>query len=82
MLRVARFANARRALSDRILVNINTQCDLLLPGGAMPVINRSDVLPNIQRMMSWARVESLPALEELEPAAAVPDRYAEPFCWP
>ena len=66
MLKVSEPAQRRRSSSDRVLLDMNTQCDLLLPKGAMPVINRAEVLPNIRRLMSWARVESLLVISSLE----------------
>lgn len=66
MVKVARILKPHRPTFDRILVDMNTQCALLLPRGAMPVVNRSEVLPNIRRIMSWARVASLPVVSSLE----------------
>lgn len=66
MPKVAGFLKPRRATFDRILVDMNTQCDVLLPKGALPVVNRGEVLPNIQRIMSWARVAALPVVSSLE----------------
>jgi nicotinamidase-related amidase len=57
---------ARRSSFNRILVDMNTQCDFLLPRGAMPVANRREILPNIRRLMNWARVERLPVISTLE----------------
>ena len=66
MLKLSALAQAHRFTSDRVLLDMNTQCDLLLPRGAMPVINRAEVLPNIRRLTNWARVESLPVVSSLE----------------
>src|ERR1044072_1264584 len=49
-----------------MLIDMNTQCDLLLPRGAMPVINRAEVLPKIQKIMNWARLKSLPVVSSIE----------------
>lgn len=59
-------SHARRYSFDRILVDLNTQCDLLLPKGALPVTNRTEILPNIRRLMIWARTEQLPMVSSLE----------------
>lgn len=57
---------ARRNSFNRILVDLNTQCDLLLPRGALPVTNRTEILPNIRRLMNWGRIEALPVISTLE----------------
>lgn len=57
---------ARRNSFNRILVDLNTQCDLLLPRGALPVTNRTEILPNIRRLMSWGRIEAIPVISTLE----------------
>jgi nicotinamidase-related amidase len=56
----------RRNSFDRILVDMNTQCDFLLPTGAVPVANRAQILPNIRRLMNWARIEEMPVMSSLE----------------
>jgi nicotinamidase-related amidase len=57
---------ARRNSFNRILVDLNTQCDLLLPRGALPVTNRSEILPNIRKLMNWGRIEAHPIISTLE----------------
>lgn len=59
-------SSARRPTFDRILIDLNTQFDFLLPGGAMPVANRSTALPNIRRLMNWARLQEVPIISSLE----------------
>ncbi len=59
-------AIARRNSFNRILVDLNTQCDLLLPRGALPVTNRGEILPNIRKLMNWGRIESLPIISTIE----------------
>jgi nicotinamidase-related amidase len=56
----------RRSSFDRILIDMNTQCDFLLPNGAVPVANRSHILPNIRKLMNWGRIESMPVVSSLE----------------
>lgn len=56
----------RRAGIDQILVDLNTQCDFLLPGGALPVANRAEVLPNVRHLMNWARIKRVPVISSLE----------------
>lgn len=51
---------------NRVLVDLNTQCDFLLPKGALPVSNRKEVLPNIRNLMNWARNKRLPVISSLE----------------
>lgn len=51
---------------NRILVDMNTQCDFLLPRGALPVCNRKSIVPNIQKLMNWARIQRLPIISSLE----------------
>ncbi len=51
---------------NRVLVDLNTQCDFLLPKGALPVSNRKEVLPNIRNLMNWARQKRLPVISSLE----------------
>jgi len=71
----------RRYLFDRILVDMNTQCDLLLPRGALPVTNRTEVLPNIRKLMNWARVGSIPIISSLEcHRPSEPSRGLPPHC--
>lgn len=57
---------SRQTVYDRVLVDLNTQCDFLLPRGAVPVANRQAVLPNIRRLMSWARLERIPVLSTID----------------
>lgn len=59
-------SQARRCTYDRVLLDMNTQCDLLLPRGALPVTNRTEILPNICKLMNWVRRESLPMVSSLE----------------
>lgn len=59
-------ASTRGNALDRVLVDINTQCDFLLPNGAVPVANRTQVLPNIRKLMNWARIADVPVVSSLE----------------
>lgn len=56
----------RHSSFERVLLDMNTQCDFLLPKGALPVANRAEVLPNIRRIMNWGRVGRYPVLSSLE----------------
>lgn len=49
-----------------ILLDLNTQCDLFLSKGALPVVNRAEAISNIGRIMSWARIRSVPVVSSLE----------------
>jgi nicotinamidase/pyrazinamidase len=59
-------ASSRRGPLNRLLVDLNTQCDFLLPRGVLPVTNRAAILPNIRRITNWARVEGVPVVSSLE----------------
>ncbi len=59
-------STARRPAFDRIMIDLNTQCDFLLPSGALPVANRATALPNIRRLMTWARLQQVPIISSLE----------------
>jgi nicotinamidase-related amidase len=59
-------SSTRRSSFDRILVDMNTQCDFLLPNGATPVANRAQILPNIRHLMNWGRLQDLPVVSSLE----------------
>lgn len=56
----------RRISLQRVLVDLNTQADFLLPDGAFPVSNRDTMLPAIQRLMKFAREERIPIISSLE----------------
>ncbi len=58
--------SARCSSLGRIVVDMNTQCDFLLPNGALPVANRSEVIPNIRRIMNWVRIQRIPVISSLE----------------
>lgn len=64
----------RRKGCDRVLIDLNTQCDYLLPRGSVPVINRTQIIPNIRRLFEWARHWAVPVISSLD--AHRPD---EPF---
>ena len=66
MHKLSGFTETGRSSTGRVLLDMNTQCDLLLTHGAMPIINRAEVLPNLRRLMIWARNESLPVVSSLE----------------
>lgn len=73
----------RRNGFDRVLVDLNTQCDYFLPGGAVPVANRVDIIPNIRRLMEWARLQSIPVISTINahrPGDASILRGAPPHC--
>ncbi|MBX3393919.1 MAG: isochorismatase family protein [Phycisphaerae bacterium] len=56
----------RRSVFERVILDLNTQCDFLLPGGALPVANRADVLPRVRQLMNWARLSKIPVISSLE----------------
>ncbi len=57
---------SHRGPVTRVLLDVNTQCDFLLPRGAVPVANRGEVLPNIHRIMRWGRNNGIPIISSLE----------------
>jgi len=59
-------AGFRRSARDRVLIDLNTQCDYLLPRGAAPVANRFAIIPNIQRLFAWARLWSVPVISSID----------------
>lgn len=56
----------RRKSCDRVLLDLNTQCDYLLPKGALPVSNRAEIIPNIRRLFEWARQFAVPVISSLD----------------
>ncbi len=56
----------RQVVFDRVLVDLNTQCDFLLSKGAAPVANRVAVLPNVRRVMNWARLGRVPVISTID----------------
>ncbi len=58
--------SARRGWFERVLIDLNTQCDFLLSSGALPVANRHAVVPRIRQVMNWARLQQVPIVSSLE----------------
>ena len=50
----------------RLLIDIDTQKDFLLPTGCACVRNHEEVLANIRRVVSWARHEKVPVISTAE----------------
>lgn len=71
-------SSASHSPASRVLVDLNTQCDFLLPKGALPVWNRKDILPNIRKLMSWARTTRVPVISSLEAHRAGESRKGLP----
>lgn len=72
---------ARCSTHRRVLIDLNTQCDFLLPGGALPVANRDHILPRIRALMTWARNERVPVVSSLEAhRPGETHRGLPPFC--
>lgn len=57
--------NPTQRARDRVLLDLNTQCDYFLPRGATPVTNRDQVIPNVRRLFEWARLSSVPVISSL-----------------
>jgi len=58
----------------RVLIDLSTQQDFLGKHGALPVINKNPLLPNLRRAMAWARVTRTPVVSAIEA-----QRENEPF---
>ena len=50
----------------RVLIDLSTQQDFLGEQGAMPVVNKDLLLPNLRRAMAWARVTRTPVVSAIE----------------
>jgi len=50
----------------RVLLDMNTQCDFLLPKGAVPVSNRAAVVEQVRKLMNWARLSRMPVISTLD----------------
>ena len=59
-----------RARRRQVLVDINTQRDVLLAAGSDCVRNHRRVLAHIRRMMAWARSNDIPVISTCELHAA------------
>lgn len=59
-----------RARRRQVLVDINTQRDVLLAAGSDCVRNHRRVLAHIRRMMAWARSNNVPVISTCELHAA------------
>ncbi len=59
-----------RARRRQVLVDINTQRDVLLAAGSDCVRNHRRVLAHIRRMMAWARSNDIPVISTCELPAA------------
>src|SRR5437879_1336806 len=59
-------SRSRRVDVDRVVLDLNTQCDFLLPRGAVPVSNRAAVVPKIRQMMDWARLQGVPVISSVD----------------
>lgn len=57
---------SRRADTLRVILDLNTQCDFLMPRGAIPVANRDSVMPPLRRMMEWARTHAVPVISSVD----------------
>jgi len=50
----------------RLLIDVDTQKDFLLPTGRACVRNQAEVLTKIRRVMAWARSEKVPVISTAE----------------
>lgn len=50
----------------QVLLDISTQRDFLEEGGAIPVLNRRDVLNKLARVLRWAREQQVPLVSAIE----------------
>ncbi len=58
--------SSRHTVFDRVLIDLNTQCDFLLPRGAVPVANRHQMLPHVRALMNWARISRVPVISTID----------------
>jgi nicotinamidase-related amidase len=58
----------------RVLIDLSTQYDFLSEDGAMPVLNRTRLLPNLRRAIAWARLTHTPVVSAIDAK-----RENEPF---
>ncbi len=58
--------SGRRGWFERVLIDLNTQCDFLLSSGALPVANRHEIVPRIRQVMNWARLQQVPIISSFE----------------
>ena len=56
----------RRPDSSRVIFDLNTQCDFLLSRGALPVVNRGEIVPRIRAIMDWARTRRVPVISSID----------------
>lgn len=49
----------------RVVVDLNTQADFLLPRGAYPVANAADVIPAIRHVVAWTKWNHVPVISSL-----------------
>lgn len=49
-----------------VLVDVNTQYDFCDPSGAFPVVNTSELIPHLRRVIAWAKRNHVPIVSSLE----------------
>lgn len=49
-----------------VLIDLCTQRDYLMPGGARPIANASQVISNLRKLMAWARWAKAPILSVVD----------------
>lgn len=49
-----------------VVLDLNTQCDFLLPDGAYPVQNREQLLPALRRIIAWVKRNHAPVVSSLD----------------
>ena len=55
-----------RKIWPYVLVDVNTQRDFLDPIGACPIANRDTVVPNLRRVVAWAKRNHIPVISTVD----------------
>src|SRR4051812_2424484 len=59
------------AMARTLFVDVDTQTDFMLPGGKLYVPAAEQIIPNLKRLMAFAREHNVPVLSSVD--AHVPD---------
>jgi nicotinamidase/pyrazinamidase len=49
-----------------VFLDVDTQVDFMLPGGALYVSGAEEIIPNLERLMNWARQHHFPVLSSAD----------------
>lgn len=65
--------------SRLVFLDIDTQVDFMLPGGALYVPGAEEIIPNLRRLMDFARQEAIPVLSSADAHSPDDPSFAQ---WP